>query len=505
MRLNVMVVDDETPICEWLVYCIQKSSPDYEVSSAANGEEAYARILERKPDLVFTDIRMPGMDGLELMRRVLEVLPFTVFAILTNYAEFTYAKQAVSLGAREYFLKSELRAADIQKLLSSVEASKQRITSAKTRDVLPSGCIDLFNFYRDQEQPYGADRFWEKQGMERDIPYALLCVPNGRRQAEWHRLVSLAEELKGKFRGIVYTAVASEKEYEYLVLQTEEEGVEGGIRWLTDRLLENSGVGTSRTHHARSEITNALREAACALDAQFFLEERALVRYEALVARPAINRQNLQEEKRKLLLLLDQHHFTEAMAEMERWFFTLKSPSAEDVDWAVDSCRRMVLAVEERYYQEAGSSTQQILEVQTSLAQCVRRCTELLSWMKSYYSERCSPSIVRALEYIHEHYQDGISMAEVARQVYRSPEYFSRQFKEEVGENFSVYLTLYRLDRAQELLQCTDLRVNDIAERVGYSTPGYFSRLYKKYKGIPPEEERKSKTRQKSQNRTSFL
>ena len=96
-------------------------------------------------------------------------------------------------------------------------------------------------------------------------------------------------------------------------------------------------------------------------------------------------------------------------------------------------------------------------------------------------------------------------MAEVARQVYRSPEYFSRQFKEEVGENFSVYLTLYRLDRAQELLQCTDLRVNDIAERVGYSTPGYFSRLYKKYKGIPPEEERKSKTRQKSQNRTSFL
>ena len=84
-------------------------------------------------------------------------------------------------------------------------------------------------------------------------------------------------------------------------------------------------------------------------------------------------------------------------------------------------------------------------------------------------------------------------MAEVARQIYRSPEYFSRQFKEEVGENFNAYLTLYRLDRAQELLDGTDLLITEIGERVGYSTPGYFSKIYKKYRGITPEQARMSK------------
>ena len=82
-------------------------------------------------------------------------------------------------------------------------------------------------------------------------------------------------------------------------------------------------------------------------------------------------------------------------------------------------------------------------------------------------------------------------MAEVAGQLYRSPEHFSRQFKEEVGENFSAYLTRYRLDRAQDLLQTTDLPIALVAAQTGYTTPGYFSRLYKKYKGISPEQERR--------------
>ena len=67
----------------------------------------------------------------------------------------------------------------------------------------------------------------------------------------------------------------------------------------------------------------------------------------------------------------------------------------------------------------------------------------------------------------------------------------SYKFKQEVGENFSSYLTRYRLERAQELLQTTDLPVASVAVQTGYTTPGYFSRLYKKYKGVSPEAERR--------------
>jgi len=123
----------------------------------------------------------------------------------------------------------------------------------------------------------------------------------------------------------------------------------------------------------------------------------------------------------------------------------------------------------------------------------------LIYWKKSDWKEqvlrerrsRHSRPIETALNYIHAHYAQPISMAEVAAQLYRSPEHFSRQFKEEVGENFSSYLTRYRLERAQELLQTTDLPVASVAVQTGYTTPGYFSRLYKKYKGVSPEAERR--------------
>lgn len=491
MKLNVMVVDDETPICEWLIYCVRRSSEEHEIHSAPNGEEAFALIQEYKPDVVFTDIRMPGMDGLELMRRVLEIYPFTVFAILTNYAEFSYAKQALSLGAREYFLKSELRASDIENFLSLVEKSKETITANKQQDVLPSGCIDLYNFYRDQEQPGYAESFWAKQGMDENVPYMMLCVPGGKSQEDWRRLVRLAQELRERSDEPMYAAVASEKEHEYIVLQTN-----GALRDQVQKMIgllgASGGVGVSTAARLRQETHRTLRESACALSALFFDPSGETVYYEKLACRAALDREQLRRQKREILGLLARRQYDETQKDLTAWFADMARPSAEDVTWGIDYSRRLVLAVEERYYHEVDKPPQE-MAIQTSLAQCRDRCLDLIRRLKSLHGGRCSPSIETALKYIHQHYQESISMVGVAKLVYRSPEYFSRQFKEEVGENFSVYLTLYRLDRAKELLLQTDLRVNEIAERVGYTTPGYFSRLYKKYKGVTPEQERGSK------------
>ncbi|MEG1858559.1 MAG: DNA-binding response regulator, partial [Pseudoflavonifractor sp.] len=75
---------------------------------------------------------------------------------------------------------------------------------------------------------------------------------------------------------------------------------------------------------------------------------------------------------------------------------------SEDIDWAIDYCRRMVLAVEERYYQQTNSPAQ-TMEIQASLSECRARCLALLEQMKTLYSGKCSPSIETALHYIHEH------------------------------------------------------------------------------------------------------
>ena len=147
----------------------------------------------------------------------------------------------------------------------------------------------------------------------------------------------------------------------------------------------------------------------------------------------------------------------------------------------------MVLLVEEQYCRETESGFSKE-ELPDTLEACVERCRSLVAKMQE--SSRTSTFIDTAVCYIRAHYSEDLSLARVAQAVYRSPEYFSRQFKEEMGENFSVYLTLYRLERAQELLNRTDLSIAEIANRVGYANPGYFTRIYKKYRGITPEQAR---------------
>ncbi len=488
MKLNILVVDDETPICDWLVYCIRRASADYVVDAATNGEEALEKILTQHPDLVITDIRMPKMDGLQLMRQTLEVLPFTTFVILTNYAEFGYAKEALSLGAKEYILKSEMRAVDVEKMLSSVLASKSTKINEKVDDVFQSGCIDLYNFYGKQDEPGFADRFWEHHGMQKAVPYRILAIPGGHGMEEWKETALWADSLRSAGGGQVYSVAASEKGIDYLVVQTEAQ-LDRWVDWLIGHVMRRGSVGLSSVIRDRSEFARGLRESACAQMAAFFFHETCAVSFEQICQRRPLQRETLRESRNQILTMLEQHRYQEAGPQIEAWFEQISLPSAEDVRWAVDYCRRMVLAVEEQHEREAAKSNQE-MTIQVSLQDCHNRCREMLDDMQRSYTQRYSSSIAAALNYIHDNYDSHISMAETAKQVYRSPEYFSRQFKEEVGENFNTYLTLYRLDRAQELLDHTDLRIVEIAERVGYTTPGYFTRIYKKYKGITPEQAR---------------
>lgn len=491
MNLSVVVVDDETPICDWLTYCIRNASEHYTVTSASNGEEALALIMERKPDLVFTDICMPGMDGLELMRRVLKLFPFTVFAILSNYAEFSYAKEAMSLGAREYFLKAELRAADIRALLDKVYEAKKKVRMNKRLEVLPGGEIDLYNFYSNLERPGHGDRFWEQQGMKENVPFQMLCIRSDSKQDGRRYILKTRTALEKMGTQSVYGAVASGKNNKYIILQLEGP-LEQMAAKLAEDLKEYGSVGLSTVVKERKQVLQGIHESNRALNASFFQDEDRIFYYEELQKNLPLDQSRIQEEKKEILTKIGQCRYLEAEKQLCQCYEELKDMGPEDTFWAIDFMKRLALAVEEIYYQESGGENEQI-EIMTSGRQCLDRCLELLDKMRKTYQGRHSRSISDALEYIHKHYMENISMAEAARYVCHSPEYFSRRFKEEVGENFNTYVTLYRLDRAQELLCHTKLRVAEIAEKVGFSSPGYFARLYKRYKGMTPEQQRMSK------------
>ncbi len=117
--LSVLIVDDEAPIRDWVEYCLKREPEKIQILGVAkSGQEACSLVKNQIPEVIITDIRMPGMSGLELMKYMRERAPYTEFIILTNYAEFSYAKEAISWGAREYLLKSEMKADDLIRILN---------------------------------------------------------------------------------------------------------------------------------------------------------------------------------------------------------------------------------------------------------------------------------------------------------------------------------------------------------------------------------------------------
>ena len=345
--LHIMVVDDEAPIRDWLVYCIQKCEAASSVTSAVNGEEAYRRILEQKPNVVFTDIRMPGMDGLELMSKVRDILPFTVFIILTNYAEFSYAKQAISLGAREYILKSEMRSSDIQRIVAEIAATTAKIRSEKVHDVLQDGVVDLYEMYRNFEQPGAVAAFWQRQGLRPGQPYLAFCVANDSSLDLRRQMVALASRLPrpllcgrhGAGAPLPAPPVPGGGDLRGYALDTEAALGECRLPAGVSALCTDIG-----------QLIRVLGEAASAQEACFFTGG-GVVPYSAIHGLPPIDREAAHARKQEVLRLLARRQVEEARGALRAWFALFGMVGADDVRWAVDTVNRMVISMEDWYYQ----------------------------------------------------------------------------------------------------------------------------------------------------------
>ncbi len=488
MKLNVLVADDEKPICDWLVYCIQKASEDYEVHVANNGMDALKMVSDLKPDLVITDIRMPGMDGLALIRQIRERFPYATCVILTNHADFSYAQQAISLDAKEYLLKSEMRSSDLERILTEAYRRKQITLQDKMGDVFSGGCIDLYSLYYN-EDPEHVRSFLLAQGMSDRVAYRVLCLPKGHNQRDWNLISGIAAEYRRKEEPVVYAVAASSKHHEYVILQTEED-MEPVLTNLVERLQSYSrDVGISQCFLEIGKMRAAMQEASIAYDSCFFENMVRPVYYLHLCTGTLLDWDLLKEKRSETIQLLRRRKFAEAKTMLMECFHMLRHPSAQEVRSAMEFCLRTVLLVDE------NSETSQRLTggMTVTWDDCRNHCMIVIEEAFRQAEKQEQPVMEKALCYIHEHYAEKLSLSEVARQVYLSPEYFSRQFKEQVGENFSAYLTMYRLERGRDLVKNTDLSIGEIAQKTGYNAAGYFVMQYRKYFGRAPMQDRKSK------------
>ncbi|MCQ4949201.1 helix-turn-helix domain-containing protein [Bittarella massiliensis (ex Durand et al. 2017)] len=467
--MKILIADDEAPIRDWFDYVLTQKVPGLkaQIETAAGGLEALEKMEKDPPDVVFADIKMPGLDGIGLIEQAKERFPRTVFVILTNHAEFTFAKRAVGLGVYDYLLKSEITAEKVAQTLADIQ--KSFFTAAPR----PAGeALERI------EEPEGVD--WSALALR------LGADGSGRYRAVAVRGTDRGAALQRQLPDTPLTPVLWGECWEAL-LPAAAAGFSG---WEPP-----FAAGLSAPHAGAEGLQDALREAALALDMAFLSGRPGLYRFGDSQEPPQLSGA-LHALRKRLSTEIAYGGVSAIRSDLSQFLTRCAQAGPARVDWVRKNSHRLLAQMEDRYLQELREiepDARRVGKPVRSLGDFRAQMEEMLAAVEERQGERDAPAIDTAVRYIERHYGDcALSLTKLAGSVHLSPEYFCRLFKQKTGVSYSTYLTTYRLTRARELICTTDLKMAEVARQVGYENPSYFSRLYKKHMGLSPEQERRA-------------
>ena len=557
--VKLFLVEDEIVMRDGIKRQINWEKEDIEfVGEASDGELAWPMILETKPDILLTDIKMPFMDGLELSALVRKELPDTAIIILSGYDEFVYAQQAVSLGVTDYLLKP----LPPGKLLECIRRVQEKIEQERAQPENNAWSEELAREQKDAEKNLlfralvTNDRSLKEilamadhLGIHISARYysVILMTVRGKENAmpsEQLRteLAAIPEQIPGWIffdrneNGFAMIGTANSEEE---VSDTQKELIRR-LKECVEKDAEHTWfIGAGITVGRISDIGKAYNSANKALSSRFITGMNRVVTADetdsvkrdlsGLQVSPLPAEARVSEKDAAALdidqavtndnsrKMLEEYLRTGTLEEAEPFLEGLFQSIGEDnlnsylllTYLSMDMYFTMV-----RFLKDMGRQVNEIDKKCGDINSLLKgRITaeQARSYLTSYLKEvialrdhntekRYGKILRQAVSYIDTHFdQEDISLNRVAQTVGMSPNHFSSIFSQELGTTFIEYLIGKRMERAKELLRTTQLRSSEVAYRVGYRDPHYFSSTFKKIQGMTPREYRVSYKEQESQ------
>lgn len=497
--LKVLVVDDEMPIRQWLEFCICKMDGVSFAGAASNGAEGYSMFRKSLPDVVITDIRMPIMDGLEMIQMMKNLNPAVYTIVLTSFEDFEYARKSVSLGASAYILKTEISDKSLRELLKKAELSlgkgeageDQKMEAMSDRNYFLRSLV-----LRDAPVPC-RELAMEEHGIRlKDGTFYGICVFVENREEMVHRpkLEFLDNPMRFPLDEQTFLIVGNVNKIYRDSLSIRERCSE-----YCQAILEQASciVAVSNPYEKRTGISEAMIEAYRRIGNRFYHPE-----VRVFTGGDVWNWKFREEEKYKI-------RFSRCLiAQDMKRALQIKNQMLEKVEEEqpldVHSVKQLACHFMVSVLHMTSENIERAEEEVKLIRETVESCTnirQLKQIMDQFFREKgldsddrkeYSQAVRKAIAFMEENYGTGIGLSDVAASVELSAEYLSRLFREETGFKFIVYLNNLRLKHAVELLENTNLKVYEVAERVGYSSLSYFSTVFKKNMGQNPFEYKNS-------------
>ena len=537
--LKVFLVEDEVVMRNGIKNNIPWEQEGFEFAGeASDGELAYPLIKKEKPDILITDIRMPFMDGLELSRLVKKELPQIKIIILSGYNEFDYAKTAINIGVTDYLLKPISSA----KLLEAVKKVADMIEKEQDNARLIKRYEKEMeeNILQEKHKLWGAlasNRLSTIELLEKGQRLGIDFTASAYQvflfklmqegdatgcSEELNRASEKVNELAGSWEHVL-SFDRSPEGWAFLIKGESEEEVQSTYLETRKELLELvdgypkveyfGGIGN--VVHRIGDIQTSYKEAARAFSSRFFLDANQIADSAEMVR--VQTEQDGKIDVSKMLSKKREHELVERF---------LKNGTTEEVDSFLDelfqnigeqNCKSLLyrqyvvmdlffcasdflgnLEIDIENLPEECRDINQIVEkaedAENLRYQIGNLFTETMQLRDSHSKKKYSKLLEDAKAFIDENYKhDEMSLNTVAAQVNISPSYFSTIFSSEMGQTFVEYLTHVRLEKAKELLMCSNMRTAEIGYEVGYKDSHYFSYIFKKVVGCSPKEYRNRK------------
>lgn len=524
---RILIADDEGIMLESLKSIISKQFGDScEVVTAKSGRIVIEQAEIWHPDIIFMDIQMPGINGIQAIKEIRKFNSSALFYIISAYDKFDYAKEAVNLGVEKYLTKPIAKSTVISVVEEAMEkvdkSRKQRSDQLQIQEkmeivvpVVESGFINNMLFQNDA----GELKYYK---VLLDIPenFGYVMVIQFGTDYEEGRLISpvgmnvkaygfypeLCAIVKSYFPAIVgsimsnrvVVAVPSENGEDLYEERTKIiENVREMLNRMEEKLEAKFRVGIGKIH-SMEELNMSYQEANRAISDRI----SRVVHAEDLRLQGDYEEAYPVETEKRLFKNLLEGNADGMFQEANRFFdWMVKGYSEQKNDIRLKLLEFVIWGEREAFFNGTinyGLNSRKgylddilgIEEYEQMRTWFLEKMLEICRCVKNRSEDRSESLVEKAKAYIRENYNREISLDDISKEVNISSYYFSKMFKEEAGENFIEYLTRVRIERAKELMRNPEMSIKEIGILSGYSDPNYFSRIFKKQTGETPREYR---------------
>ena len=505
--IKILLVDDEREEREGIAFLIEKYKYPLKIICATNGKEALEYIRQNHVDILFTDVKMPVMDGLDLAEAVYQYDPDIKIIIFSAYGEFEYAKKALEANAVSYLLKpielDEFQSL-MENVISSIRLEKEEKKFQRENEEYHFNNLLYKVFVMAQANTYEKERiqdylfedknkenilihvefmnnYFDSHG-EAFVQYAnmylkseLNCVelcPNEAYLVLKHHSACLRKELSEqlrKFARDIHKDILSDNPFTIIV-----SGVIGSLEELFEQrekiiLIQRDAFGYHNEIIWVDDYYNNIEHYD--VDIETFKKE-------LLIAIDTLDIELIRSENTKFIHALEtsgkiSRLYTQNMlyTNIKALYDKLPVSNSDEVFFRAEQ----IFLVKE--LKTAIMAYKDIFEEMLGMVQIDTDESELVQKIKSI---------------IEQEYKKDISLDYIADKVKLSPAYVSYLFKKESGQTLVKYITDKKMERAKKLLENRNLKVVQVAKACGYENQSYFNKLFKNYFGVTPKQYRDS-------------